>query len=145
MSSRYVAEISSVRWDRDTNLFCIITFINQPFETSWPRSTTRRLVDSRCLHFSERGRVCPIEFFMGSVDLPSNATPQESVSCWSKFITLADEKPIIVWFQASRYQILVFRDKSRLWVAVKKNRDKYLAYFCFYRKKIFKKNKRRNG
>lgn len=141
MSSRYVAEISSVRWDRDTNLFCIITFINQV-------GLGQRRDDSSTLDaciLRERGRVCPIEFFMGSVDLPSNATPQESVSCWSKFITLADEKPITVWFQASRYQILVFRDKSRLWVAVKKNRDKYLAYFCFYRKKIFKKNKRRNG
>lgn len=55
MSSRYVAEISSVRRDRDTNLFCIITFINQPFETSWPRSTTRRLIDPRCLHFAGEG------------------------------------------------------------------------------------------
>lgn len=133
MSSRCVAEISSVRRDRDTNLFCIITFINQPFETSWPRSTTRRLA---CI-LRERGRVCPIEFFMRSVDLPSNAMPQESVSRWSKFITLADEKPITVCdSRPVDTKYLFFRNK---WVAVKKNRDKYLAQFCFYRKKIFRR------
>lgn len=132
MSSRYVDEIGSVQWGKDTNLFCIITFINQPFETSWPRSTTRRLIVSRCLHFTgERAGVSDRILRGKRLDLPLNAMPQESMSCWSKFITLLDEKAITMWFQASRYQILVFTDKWRLWIAVKKN--KYLAYFCFYR------------